>query len=639
MSEEPRKRQKVAEESGDETVSLLQHQNTCLAARLDDKRSQLLRLQTEQEKILAVNTQLTEQLSKLSASWSSLVLELDEVLKAAGCGSNPEAANAFELSLFRRGEEADEKLRSLLKERVSALLSANPQAVEGLKDTPQLSDLQAEKSALLDQVYLLSQRLKEQATLIEDHKIAEENLHLRLKQAQARSRSSELDIDPEEIKSLRDNLTGSKSERDSMKQQRDKYIERSHKLQLELEFSEERFLGCKAYRYLLRQARELKRQLTQSKDKIEGLHTTMEQATEDKLKQIASIEKAEAKRRENLEAKAKNLAEELARCNEERKRLENTTEQLKIELGKHKHATHYLKLLDEVETENKRLRNQVLQLTKPAVSSNGNLEATDLLVQLQNEQATNGILMEELEVTTKAYEEAVRKSKMLMGQLQEQEQNYARMMKERLEEAAPKLLVEEEQALLVKQVEALKAAQVNSAELLKAEGARVAALEHDKAVLEKQLKHLEESYSSYRKSQEDALKDREALQRSKAEAKDAIVGLEARIVEEAAKRTHDLEQRLQLEAAYERAQRELKEQVSLDGVMSTDDLLNAEVDKFRKMVRCGVCSTKIKEVVLTKCYHAFCKDCIDRNLETRKRKCPSCMTKFGQEDVKTFWWK
>jgi len=466
MSEEPRKRQKVAEESGDETVSLLQHQNTCLAARLDDKRSQLLRLQTEQEKILAVNTQLTEQLSKLSASWSSLVLELDEVLKAAGCGSNPEAANAFELSLFRRGEEADEKLRSLLKERVSALLSANPQAVEGLKDTPQLSDLQAEKSALLDQVYLLSQRLKEQATLIEDHKIAEENLHLRLKQAQARSRSSELDIDPEEIKSLRDNLTGSKSERDSMKQQRDKYIERSHKLQLELEFSEERFLGCKAYRYLLRQARELKRQLTQSKDKIEGLHTTMEQATEDKLKQIASIEKAEAKRRENLEAKAKNLAEELARCNEERKRLENTTEQLKIELGKHKHATHYLKLLDEVETENKRLRNQVLQLTKPAGSSNGNLEATDLLVQLQNEQATNGILMEELEVTTKAYEEAVRKSKMLMGQLQEQEQNYARMMKERLEEAAPKLLVEEEQALLVKQVEALKAAQVNSAELL-----------------------------------------------------------------------------------------------------------------------------------------------------------------------------
>jgi hypothetical protein len=85
MSEEPRKRLKAEEE---DSLGLLQHQNTCLAARLADKRSQLLRLQGECDKANAAHAEVREQLSKVSSCWSTLVSELDVVLRAAGCGSS-----------------------------------------------------------------------------------------------------------------------------------------------------------------------------------------------------------------------------------------------------------------------------------------------------------------------------------------------------------------------------------------------------------------------------------------------------------------------------------------------------------------------------------------------------------------------
>lgn len=34
-----------------------------------------------------------------------------------------------------------------------------------------------------------------------------------------------------------------------------------------------------------------------------------------------------------------------------------------------------------------------------------------------------------------------------------------------------------------------------------------------------------------------------------------------------------------------------------------------------------------------RCFHLFCKECIDENLRNRSRKCPACGEKFGQDDV------
>ncbi|XP_077240995.1 histone mono-ubiquitination 2 isoform X2 [Tasmannia lanceolata] len=59
-----------------------------------------------------------------------------------------------------------------------------------------------------------------------------------------------------------------------------------------------------------------------------------------------------------------------------------------------------------------------------------------------------------------------------------------------------------------------------------------------------------------------------------------------------------------------------------------------EIKECKAILKCGVCFDNPKEVVITKCYHLFCNQCIQRNLEIRHRKCPGCGTAFGQNDVR-----
>ncbi|GAA6032403.1 hypothetical protein JCM8097_008157 [Rhodosporidiobolus ruineniae] len=52
-----------------------------------------------------------------------------------------------------------------------------------------------------------------------------------------------------------------------------------------------------------------------------------------------------------------------------------------------------------------------------------------------------------------------------------------------------------------------------------------------------------------------------------------------------------------------------------------------------RMLKCQTCQLRLKEVVLTRCGHCFCKPCVDARLTNRSRKCPSCQTPFGNQDT------
>lgn len=53
---------------------------------------------------------------------------------------------------------------------------------------------------------------------------------------------------------------------------------------------------------------------------------------------------------------------------------------------------------------------------------------------------------------------------------------------------------------------------------------------------------------------------------------------------------------------------------------------------------CSVCERNEKSVVLAKCFHTFCKECIKNTMNVRNRKCPKCNNKIGNEDIKQIWW-
>ena len=57
------------------------------------------------------------------------------------------------------------------------------------------------------------------------------------------------------------------------------------------------------------------------------------------------------------------------------------------------------------------------------------------------------------------------------------------------------------------------------------------------------------------------------------------------------------------------------------------------LDMTLGMLRCSVCKDRFKDCAITRCFHLFCKECIEENLRNRHRKCPACGEKFGADDV------
>ncbi|CDY10575.1 BnaC03g70390D [Brassica napus] len=76
------------------------------------------------------------------------------------------------------------------------------------------------------------------------------------------------------------------------------------------------------------------------------------------------------------------------------------------------------------------------------------------------------------------------------------------------------------------------------------------------------------------------------------------------------------------------------EELGSESVEAATLRLQEEVKNCKNILKCGVCFDRPKEVVIMKCFHLFCKQCIQRSLEIRHRKCPGCGTAFGQSDVR-----
>ena len=70
--------------------------------------------------------------------------------------------------------------------------------------------------------------------------------------------------------------------------------------------------------------------------------------------------------------------------------------------------------------------------------------------------------------------------------------------------------------------------------------------------------------------------------------------------------------------------------VDMDEGLDDDE---TELQLYKRMILCGVCEKRNKDTIITKCFHMFCRSCLEENLATRLRKCPTCGLSFGQNDI------
>lgn len=65
------------------------------------------------------------------------------------------------------------------------------------------------------------------------------------------------------------------------------------------------------------------------------------------------------------------------------------------------------------------------------------------------------------------------------------------------------------------------------------------------------------------------------------------------------------------------------------------DELKDELENFRTLVYCSLCSKNWKSTAIKTCGHVFCDDCVKERLAARMRKCPTCNHPFAAPDLVT----
>lgn len=64
-----------------------------------------------------------------------------------------------------------------------------------------------------------------------------------------------------------------------------------------------------------------------------------------------------------------------------------------------------------------------------------------------------------------------------------------------------------------------------------------------------------------------------------------------------------------------------------------DESLTEELENFRTLVYCSLCSKNWKNMCIKTCGHVFCEDCCKERLAARMRKCPTCNNPFATTDL------
>ena len=69
------------------------------------------------------------------------------------------------------------------------------------------------------------------------------------------------------------------------------------------------------------------------------------------------------------------------------------------------------------------------------------------------------------------------------------------------------------------------------------------------------------------------------------------------------------------------------------GASSKDIVRDQQIKHYQKLLFCSICKTNEKKMIIKRCLHMFCDECISTSLQSRNRKCPACGVKFSQSDL------
>uniref|UniRef100_A0A2P2LH56 E3 ubiquitin protein ligase n=1 Tax=Rhizophora mucronata TaxID=61149 RepID=A0A2P2LH56_RHIMU len=252
---------------------------------------------------------------------------------------------------------------------------------------------------------------------------------------------------------------------------------------------------------------------------------------------------------------------------------------------------------------------------------------------IRNREVEAEAYISEIETIGQAYEDMQTQNQHLLQQLAERDEYNIKLVSESVKmKQAESVLLSDKQALgkqlqqVSTLVDAVKMRIAQSEEQMKVSLAEaVRSIEEDR--------HLSINLETARWELMDAEKEMKWLKSASTSSDKEYEQIQKEIAEAQTELDSERSTRNKLEEELTELNNKFAEMMAQRGEAAMQRLQD-EINEYKSMLKCSVCSDRPKEVVIVKCYHLFCNPCIQRNLEIRHRKCPACGAAFGQNDVR-----
>uniref|UniRef100_A0A8C9MP10 E3 ubiquitin protein ligase n=1 Tax=Serinus canaria TaxID=9135 RepID=A0A8C9MP10_SERCA len=362
----------------------------------------------------------------------------------------------------------------------------------------------------------------------------------------------------------------------------------------------------------------------ESKEKEKGKHEDGRKKEAEVIKQL----KAELKKAQESQKEMKLLLDMYRSApKEQRDKVQLMAAEKKAKAELEELRQRVKELEDKEKKESKKMADEDALRKIRAVEEQIEYLQKKLAMAKQEEEA----LLSEMDVTGQAFED-MQEQNILMQQLREKDDANFKLMSERIKSNQIHKLLKEEKEELADQVLTLKTQVDAQLQVVRKLEEKEHLLQSSIGTGEKELGLRTQALEMNKRKAMDAAQLADDLKAQLELAQKKLHDFQEEIVENRVTREKEMFNFKRAEEDISRLRRKLETTKKPDMVPNCDEILMEEIKDYNACLTCPCCNMHKKDMVLTKCVHVFCFECMKTHYDTRQHKCPKCIAAFGAND-------
>uniref|UniRef100_A0A8C5DCR0 E3 ubiquitin protein ligase n=1 Tax=Gouania willdenowi TaxID=441366 RepID=A0A8C5DCR0_GOUWI len=242
-------------------------------------------------------------------------------------------------------------------------------------------------------------------------------------------------------------------------------------------------------------------------------------------------------------------------------------------------------------------------------------------------------LLSEMDVTGQAFEDMQEQNIRLMQQLREKDDANFKLMSERIKSNQIHKLLKEEKEELADQLLTLKTQVDAQLQVVRKLEEKERLLQGTISTAERELALRTQALDMNKRKAQDSALLSEEVKTQLEQVQQRLKLVRAEVVENSLSREKESFNARRAQEDISKLRRKIeKAKKPAEKISNGDDILNEEISEYKARLTCPCCNSRVKDAMLTKCYHVFCFECVKTRYDTRQRKCPKCNAAFGAND-------